>query len=273
MDDKFILDKTFLPNKNDSLEQALGRVKYLAIGAHQDDIEIMAFHGILQGMHDHSFGGITCSDGAQSSRSGEYVNFTDEMMKQERVKEQNQAAIQGGYSFISQLGFSSADIKKLSDTTLEDGLILFFKKVNPEVIYTHNPFDKHPTHQAVVQKVLSACLKLPEHQRPKKIFGCEVWRGLDWIPDSCKVILDCSGHEEFHLNLLNIFKSQIAGGKRYDLATVGRMRANATFFESHSIDNATHVTYAIDLSTILNKNGPTFQRWRDDFLAFALSSI
>jgi len=39
--------------------------------------------------------------------------------------------------------------------------------------------------------------------------------------------------ENLQFALLGVFESQIAGGKRYDLALMGRRRANATYFESH----------------------------------------
>ncbi|MEO6788927.1 MAG: PIG-L family deacetylase, partial [Chthoniobacteraceae bacterium] len=44
---------------------ALARVTHLGIGAHQDDLEFMAFHGILQCFHSDTewFGGVTCTNG------------------------------------------------------------------------------------------------------------------------------------------------------------------------------------------------------------------
>ena len=40
---------------------ALARITHLGIGAHQDDLEFMAFHGILQCFHSETewFGGVT----------------------------------------------------------------------------------------------------------------------------------------------------------------------------------------------------------------------
>ena len=43
-----------------------------------------------------------------------------------------------------------------------------------------------------------------------------------------------------------IFDSQITGGKRYDLAIIGRRSANATFIDSHTPDAATQLIYGID---------------------------
>ncbi len=67
---------------------------------------------------------------------------------------------------------------------------------------------------------------------PQRLVGCEVWRALDWMVDSDKVMMNLSAHENLQFALLGVFDSQIAGGKRYDLASMGRRRANATYFES-----------------------------------------
>jgi hypothetical protein len=52
--------------------------------------------------------------------------------------------------------------------------------------------------------------------------------------------------------LLGVFDSQIAGGKRYDLATVGRRRANATYFESHGTDQHTGLIWGMDLTPLMH---------------------
>ena len=42
----------------------------------------MAFHGILEcfASDNKSFGGVTCTNGSGSARTGPYANFTDEQM-------------------------------------------------------------------------------------------------------------------------------------------------------------------------------------------------
>jgi hypothetical protein len=64
--------------------------------------------------------------------------------------------------------------------------------------------------------------------------------------------LDVSGRENLAAALLGGYDSQIAGGKRYDLATLGRRRANATYLESHATDIMESATYAIDLSPLIH---------------------
>ena len=92
---------------------ALARTTHLGIGAHQDDLEFMTIHGILScfGRSDRSFCGVTCTDGAGSSRSGVYGDYTDEQMKAVRRQEQRAAAMVGRYGAMLQLDFTSKEVK------------------------------------------------------------------------------------------------------------------------------------------------------------------
>jgi hypothetical protein len=63
--------------------------------------------------------------------------------------------------------------------------------------------------------------------------------------------MDVSDHDRFAAKLNSVFKSQIVGGKRYDLATLGRRSANATFFESHATDAATQLIFGMDLTPLV----------------------
>ncbi|MCU0753390.1 MAG: PIG-L family deacetylase, partial [Akkermansiaceae bacterium] len=84
-----------------------------------------------------------------------------------------------------------------------------------------------------------------------QVIGCEVWRNLDWLPDDAKVLMDVSGRDNLAAALNGVFDSQIAGGKRYDLATLGRRAANATFFDSHSTDAAAQIVFGLDLTPLV----------------------
>jgi hypothetical protein len=64
-------------------------------------------------------------------------------------------------------------------------------------------------------------------------------------------VFDTSAHEELQLRLLEVFESQVAGGKRYDLAAMGRRRANATYLEPHQVDAATGAVYADDMTPLI----------------------
>jgi LmbE family N-acetylglucosaminyl deacetylase len=168
-----------------------------------------------------------------------------------RRREQNAAAAAGGYGAMIQLDYPSSAIKSATDPSLKDDLKLILSRMHPQVVYTHNPADKHDTHIGVVVAALQAMRELPHPQCPSKVWGCEVWRNLDWLPDSDKVLMDVSGRDNLAAALNGIFDSQIAGGKRYDSAAIGRRSANATFFESHATDKTTQLIFGMDLSPLV----------------------
>ncbi len=253
---------------------ALKRVTHLGIGAHQDDLEFMAFHGILKCHASKSkwFGGVTCTNGAGSARAGKYKKFTDKQMMGVRRKEQDKAAKLGGYGAMIQLDYPSSAVKSATDHSLKDDLKKIFAATKAEAVYTHNLADKHDTHIGVVVAVIQALRELPKSSRPQQVIGCEVWRNLDWLADAKKVVMDVSGHDKLAAKLNGMFDSQIAGGKRYDLATLGRRSANATFFDSHSTDQATQVIFGMDLTPLIQDSSldiadfaaSFIQEFRDD---------
>ena len=241
----------FIPDGR-PVPDALGRITHLAVGAHQDDLEFMAFRGIIECFHSATdwFGGVTCTNGAGSSRVGNYARFTDDEMMSVRRDEQKQAAIVGRYSAMLQLDYPSSIAKNPADTRLREDLRGILEASRPRVVYTHNPADKHETHIAVVVPLIQAIRDLPRSERPAIVHGCEVWRDLDWLLDNEKVIHDVSGNDNLAAAVNGIFDSQIAGGKRYDLAVLGRSRANATFFSSHTTDSSDALAFAMDLSPL-----------------------
>ena len=234
------------------VDAALKRTTHLGIGAHQDDLEFMTVHGILAcfGQADKSYCGVTCTDGAGSSRSGVYATYTDDQMKAVRRVEQRTAAMVGRYGAMLQLDFSSRQVKAQDNSAVANDLFEILTATRPQAVYTHAPSDKHDTHVGVVRAVIAAVRRMPPAERPEKIYGCEIWRDLDWLPDDRKVVLDVSDRANISAALSGVFASQISGGKRYDEAVMGRRKAHATFFESHAVDAATLLTFAMDLSPL-----------------------
>jgi LmbE family N-acetylglucosaminyl deacetylase len=233
-----------------SQAEAYRRTTHLGIGAHSDDLEIMAFHGIRLCIDDPEkwFGGVTCTNGSGSSRTGKFAQYSDEQMIAVRKKEQEKAAEIGKYSFAAQLDFTSSDIKNSDFCHLENDIFAILSETHPRFIYTHNPADKHETHIAVVIAALNAIRRLPSNRKPLTVYGCEVWRDLDWMMDEDKIALDVTDPGGLGETLVDVFESQIEGGKRYDLATLGRRNANATYYQSHQTDNAGQLHFAMDLT-------------------------
>ena len=232
--------------------EALRRTTHLGIGAHQDDLEFMAFHGILAcyDRADRWFGGVTITDGRGSSRAGKFKDWTDDQIAAERIREQDAAAVIGQYSFMTQLGYPSASVRDALETSVRDDLLRILEATRPEVVYLHNLADKHDTHVGCALRCIEAIRLLPKSDRPKQIYGCEVWRDLDWLVDTEKTPMPVSDRPELARALNEVFATQIAGGKRYDLAVIGRRTANATFSQAHSTDQETAMQWAMDLTPL-----------------------
>lgn len=244
----------YVPDGGDAAA-ALKKTTHMAISAHEDDIEIMAIDGIVKTFMkpDASFTAVVATDGAGSAREGRYGDYTDEQMKAVRVVEQKKAAMVGGYGALVMLQYSSAEMKNKDDKNYEKDLMKVLDAARPDVIYTHNLADKHDSHIATVIKTIKALREMKGY-KPQHIYGCEVWRGLDWLLDEDKTAFDVTGFDSLANALLGVFDSQIAGGKRYDLATDGRRRANATYYASHAVDNAEKLSFALELTPLLDKN-------------------
>lgn len=243
----------FIPDGLPAAE-ALARTTHLAIGAHQDDLEIMAAEGILACFQrdDRWFTGVVVTDGRGSPRSGPYATYTDEQMWAVRIKEQKKAAVVGEFAAQILLDHPSRAVKDGADQNPVADIVEILRACRPQMVYTHNLADKHDTHIGVTLKVIEAIRRLPAAERPSALYGCEVWRDLDWLVDDDKVAFDCSAHENMQMALVGVFDSQVTGGKRYDLATMGRRRANATYHTSHRTDLTTGLNWGMDLSPLLH---------------------
>ncbi len=234
-------------------DQALARTTHMAIAAHQDDIEIMAAAPILECFQHPKrwFTGVVVTDGRGSPRDSLYKDYSDEEMRLVRFKEQKKAAVVGEYAAQVILDYPSKAIKDAANRQPVEDLAQLLQAARPQYVYTHNLADKHDTHVGTALKVITALRSLPANERPQKLYGCEVWRDLDWMVDEDKVGFDLTQHESLQAALVGVFDSQIAGGKRYDLASMGRRKANATYFASHGVDTTLGMTYAMDLTPLL----------------------
>jgi LmbE family N-acetylglucosaminyl deacetylase len=242
----------FVPD-NAPVDAALARTTHLAIGAHQDDLEIFAYHGIAEcyGKKDLWFTGVTVTDGAGSARTGLYADCTDEQMQLIRLQEQRKAAFVGDYAAQIQLRYSSKEVKDPKETKVIEDIFAILMASKPQVVYLHNPADKHDTHVGTMCRTIAALRKMPADARPFKVYGCEVWRDLDWLGDDEKVQLPANKMECLANSLVSLYDSQISGGKRYDLATAGRRLANATYSSSHAVDACSALINAVDLTPLV----------------------
>jgi LmbE family N-acetylglucosaminyl deacetylase len=244
--------EVYVPDGTPAAE-ALARTTHLAIGAHQDDLEFMAGEPILACYQqpDKWFTGVVVTDGRGSPRAGLYAAYTDDDMHDVRFKEQRKAAFVGEYAAQVLLDHPSSTVKDGTNTGASDDLFAVLEATRPKVVFTHNLADKHDTHIGVALKTVAALRRLPEEARPQQLVGCEVWRDLDWMRDEDKLLFDLTDHENLQASLMGVFDSQISGGKRYDLATAGRRRAHATYFQAHGVDNATGLSFGMDMTPLI----------------------
>jgi LmbE family N-acetylglucosaminyl deacetylase len=235
------------------VDEALARTTHMAVVAHPDDAEIMGLSGILDCFQrdDKWFTSVVVTDGAGSPRLGVYERYTDDEMILVRRGETRKAAVLGGYSATALLQWPSKTTRAPAARDIVDDLKDLVLAARPDVIYCHNLADKHDTHVASALRLLTALRELPADARPKTLYGGEVWRDLDWLVDDEKVVFDLTGHDNLAQALLALFDSQVVGGKRYDLATMGRRRANATYWESHGVDVADYLDFAMDLTPLV----------------------
>ncbi len=251
---RFRRDKAefFVPDGRPSHE-ALERTTHMGVCAHQDDLEIMAYHGILECYmsEDNWFLGVTVTDGRGSPREGLYAKYSEEEVWEIRRREQRKAAVVGEYSGVIFLDYPSAILKDPKSRDIIIDLKEIISRARPKTIYTHNLADKHESHVAVAIRTIQALRELPEEARPLRIYGCEVWRDLDWLVDGDKVMLDVSSRENLALALLGVYDSQILGGKRYHLSTIGRRWAQSTFRDPSKMDVISAATIAMDLTPLI----------------------
>lgn len=247
---------TFVPDAR-AVADAVARTTHMGIVAHPDDLEILAYPGILDclGRDDRWFLGVVATDGRGSARSGDYAGVTDDAMRLIRQREQEKAAAVGEYGAVVMLDRTSADVQGPGHSALVHELTDLLSEARPEILYTHSPADRHPTHVSVALAAIAACRAMPAGQRPERVLGGEVWGDLEWLTADDKVALDVSGHDSMGAALIGVFASQIAGGKRYDLAVPARRLAHATYHDSHSVDASTGLCLAMDLTPLVADEG------------------
>jgi LmbE family N-acetylglucosaminyl deacetylase len=238
-----------------AVRPALARTTHLGVGAHPDDLELMAIHGILAcyGGAGQFFSGAVVTDGAGSPQADPPLDAAG--LREVRRAEQRRAAELGRYGAQVLLDHPSSAVKDANDTRVRDDLVVLLRATRPDVVYTHALADAHDTHVAVALRLLEACRLLAPEERPARILGCEVWRDLDWLADADKVALPLEGHVELQAELISVFASQLGAGKRYDLAALGRRRAHAVFSDARGADRHEGVVWAMDLTSLAHGDG------------------
>ena len=120
----------FIPDQGDE-RIAFQTTTRMAIVAHPDDAEILAYHGIVECFDNpnESFGCVTMTNGSSSPRDFSYADYTDEEMVQVRRVEQRTASMIGKYSFVAQLDYHSKELRDGDNQNPSLDLNSIFQKV------------------------------------------------------------------------------------------------------------------------------------------------
>lgn len=235
----------------DPSSQGLSKIKYLIIVAHSDDAEILGAWAIVLSWLNlrDEVAVVVVNDGVGIPRAPEYAGYGDREMASVRITEQFNAAADGDYKFAMCLDYPSCSIKGTRNERLVRELARIIELTQPEEVFTHNPWDGHPSHIAVLQHYLWA-QALVQHQ-PKHLWGGQVWLSIDFVPDPYLVRWDLSGHEERLQRLLTHFVSQNQI-KHYDIAVIASRRVQAMLNDPHLASSATSVHLGVDMTCVLD---------------------
>jgi len=242
----------FVPDGLDA-QQALKRTTVMSIVAHQDDGEIMAYQAIADCFQNDAawFTCVVLTEGGGSPRSGKYEHYTNDQISIKRSQEQRDAAVVGEYSAVLQLAYASEDVRDKKNGHIEEELASILDISQPSVVYTHNPFDRHSTHVKTLFRTLNAIRMLPIERRPRRFYGMEVWRSLDWLSQDCRMVFDTSKNPSIAQGVITAFESQCTEKKRFDLAIQGRRMANSTFSEPRDINHIDTCNIGMNLTPLI----------------------
>jgi len=259
-------------------DEALARVNLLGIGAHPDDLEIMAYHGIRagQGQGGPRFGAVVCTDGTGAPRVDADEDPEAYALRRTRRDEQRAAARRGRYAAVIQLDHPSESVRENVAPELVDDLAAILDATRPRVVYTHSPADEHATHVGVCVAAIEAMRRLPADARPEQVLGCEVWGSLDWLPDHGAELLELGADTASWSALMQVFVSQTRA-RPYHEGALGRSRANAVFRDAHRVGGGERLWRAMDLTALVADDAPdleSFTRARlEEFESAVLARI
>lgn len=129
-------------------------MKILAIGAHLDDIEI-ACGGTLAKAAEagHEIKVLIMSKSGYTNNDGR-VQRSDELAVREGLNALHTLGIQN----IEILDFATKDIPFCSDVVHAIDIVL--ADFQPDVIFTHHPFDTHQAHEGVAKATIAAARRM-----------------------------------------------------------------------------------------------------------------
>lgn len=132
------------------LERDEKDMKILVVGAHLDDIELACGGTLAKAIKNgHEVKTLIMSKSGYTNKDGK-VQRSDEIA----VKEGVDALKTLGVTDIEILDFETKDIPFRSDVV--NAIDIVMSEYNPDVIFTHHPFDTHQAHEGVAKATIAA---------------------------------------------------------------------------------------------------------------------
>lgn len=125
-------------------------MKILAVGAHLDDIEIACGGTLAKAVEDgHEVKALIMSQSGYTNKEG-MIQRSDDIA----VREGLNALHTLGITDIEILSFETKDIPFSS--AVVNSIDLIISEFNPDIIFTHHPFDTHQAHEGVSKSCIAA---------------------------------------------------------------------------------------------------------------------
>lgn len=170
----------------------------LAIGAHLDDIEI-ACGGTLAKAVDagHDVRVLVMSKSGYTNKEGK-TQRSDEVAVQEGLN----AFKALGIKKLEILDFPTKDIPFASDVV--NAIDLRMSQINPDIIFTHHPFDTHQAHEGVAKATIAAA------RRKNTVFFYEpiTPSGRSYVPFNPTLYVDIESHINEKIQALKCHTSE-----------------------------------------------------------------
>ena len=255
------------PKHQAALAKALSHATDIAIGAHPDDVEIMAGGIQLQDVEDKKpthWLSVIVTDGAASNSMlvGSSGSKTQQEKTAMRQQEQRDAAKLTGVPVI-QMKYPSAAVNdhmgaaKKAEAA-EALSYIFAAAPNTERVYGHNPIDKHDTHLGVLA-CQTAALRAAANPKLKHVYGMEVWGGLTGVEPFLSMFpVSTDVLTKLH-DVLQCYQSQIEWqGRDYAKTTVARLEGHGGYVTNpHLSDPPAGMVIGLDITDLVK--GPVTQ--------------
>ena len=129
-------------------------MKILAIGAHLDDIEIACGGTLAKAIESgHSVKVLIMSKSGYTNNDGR-IQRSDDVAVTEGIKALNTL----GINDIDILDFATKDIPFCSDVVHAIDVVI--ANYQPDIIFTHHPFDTHQAHEGVSKATIAAARRM-----------------------------------------------------------------------------------------------------------------